>query len=175
NIVTNPGFEAAKNNWSWWGTKIKLSTTEKYSGTYGLEMVHGTTGTRTLNNGTTYAVVPGSKVLASAYVKAVGSGTTDAFLELEWRTSGGSILKRDQVAYTGGAIAWTKIEQTLTVPANATKLKIRLKDSATPSVGSVFFDDVSVQLSETVTASERLFSRILSNVLTAVQAVSASR
>ncbi len=175
NIVTNPGFESAKNNWSGWGTKTKLVTTEKHSGTYGMEFVHTTSGTRTLNNGTTYAVVPGSKVLASAYVKAVGAGTADTYLELEWRNASGSILKRDQVAYTGGATAWTKIEKTLTVPANATKLKVRLKDSATPSVGSVFFDEVSVQLSETVTASERLFSRILSNVLTAVQAVSASR
>lgn len=175
NIVTNPGFESQKNGWSGWGTRVKLSPSEKYTGTYGMEFVHNTTGTRTLNNGTTYSVVPGSKVLASAYVKAVGSGTTDAFLELEWRSASGSILKRDQVAYTGGATAWTKIEKTLTVPANATKLKIRLKDSATPSVGSVFFDDVSVQLAETVTASEGFFSSMFSNILTAVNAVSASK
>lgn len=175
NIVTNPGFESQKNGWSGWGTRVKLSPSEKYTGTYGMEFVHNTTGTRTLNNGTTYSVVPGSKVLASAYVKAVGSGTTDAFLELEWRNASGSILKRDQVAYTGGATAWTKIEKTLTVPANATKLKIRLKDSATPSVGSVFFDDISVQLAETVTASEGFFSSMFSNILTAVNAVSASK
>ena len=175
NVLSNPGFESQKSGWSGWGTKVKLSTSEKYSGTYGLEMIHGTSGSRTLNSGTTYAVVPGSKVKASTWIKTVGSGTTDAFFELEWRNAWGSILGKKQLAYTGGATGWRQLQAEYTVPANATKLKVRLKDMATPSVGSVFFDDASVQLAETVTASEGFFSRMFSNVLTAVQAVSASR
>lgn len=126
NLQVNGSFELGKTNWSGWSSYIKLATVA-FDGQWAVSM-NASGGKRTLYSSPYLSgVVPGKRYEASAAVQTNVTGPLGVYVEVEWRTSGGSLIRRDQFGTLVGTNPWmVRASGPLTAPSNAAKARIRL-------------------------------------------------
>lgn len=146
NLAENPGFELG-NNGSWSATGTFVVQSSGLSRTGGWSAVTSGTGTHKLTNAANVSVSEGDSIFASAWYKASGSFAATALrVRVTFTLTDDTTVSDDTISITSGyTTGWSKIEGTVTAPANAKTARVELvADNVT--AGAVRFDDVETRL-----------------------------
>jgi hypothetical protein len=81
---------------------------------------------------------------ASVWIRCEDMANSEAGLLLEWLAADGSWLQGDLIGAVRDTTEWTRVEGTVTPPANARFLHVDLLTTE-PTSGTAWFDDVSVE------------------------------
>lgn len=135
----NPFFEVDASTWTGTGGTAVRSTAQAHEGAASLLLTpDGVTATVDARSETVAATV-GTQYRASAWVRCAVARNVS--VNINWRTSGGTLLSTSSVTVAVAATTWTLLQVTGTAPASTGLAQMTVSMGSTPPAGHTLHID----------------------------------
>lgn len=142
--VTNPFFDTDLTGWSGASSSLSRSTAivhphPRAKGSMrvvpagGIAAVSGRSDLTPVGS-----IVPGQQYRISAWVYSI-NGWTALYPSAQWADSGGSVLSSTGTSRSVTASVWTYIEDVVTAPANASRVRMAVRADNTPATSDIYY------------------------------------